>query len=1139
MKSQTKTAIQFLLVATIVFSFFPLQKNVSASDTPKTNIPIDFQIVESNDEMMELYLSAPSYQIENLEIEGVIFDKVEVPGAINSSEAGKYQLPIASTLIGVPLYAEITLTVIEDNSQQFPGNFKLAQAPLPARIDDLNSTERWEYSETITENEVNRLYSKNVDNVVQIAEEAWIRDQRVVRIEYKPFQFDAQSGVLTWHPNVKVQIEFNNPFDIASDSPIENQYGDDSPFEAMLETSLLNYEQSKDWRGIPSSTGIQTVPPDISNRYRISITEDGIYQLTYDDLYATNPSVAGFDLSRIQMSSQGEDIAIHINDGGDGYFGPGDTIFFYGQRFYGDQLADLYQSENTWWRTFVRQQPDGTYSLWKPKFNALMLEKYTRENVYWLFEGTSNGLRMQTVDGNPSGNNNDPVPHYRKTVRAEESNWWKSTLFAGEETWFWENVSSGKHPFSVIISAPADTGDTAILRSEFVSSTDGHTTEGHYTKIYLNDMPVHLDDFHWWGKSRYLYEHNSLTPDTIDEGINTFYIEFLTPDPAEYRPNMFFDWFEIEYNRLFVAEDNAIAFTSAITGTQKYQVSGFTNLSNPVVLDISNPNEPGWILNSNPQSGTLTISLAHLDPISVAMDNDTPTLPQNQISFYEPPNWTTMNPGFDYVFITHKDLAPATETLANYRSGTGLSTVVIDINDLYNEFNFGIYHPIAIKNFLAYAFANWDINPTYALLVGDGHWNFYDSNLTEYGSGPQFMPPHLVWVDPWQGEVDSANLLATIIGEDAFPDLMIARLPVNSQAEIDAYRVKLENYETSPTPEVWEQNHVFVADLADDAGDFPALADEIITQYIDPNPNLTNSRIYERDYGCINTPTPTPCPEVNTAITNTLNISGTLILNYIGHASVRRWSHEKIFTPDDFPNLTNNDQLPIILSMDCLDGYWSSPADFAGSAMIEEIIRQSNSGAIGAFSPTGLGVSTGHDMLHKGFYDAMMNEGIWGLGAAAQHAKGWLFATGQNQDLLHTFTVFGDPALEIRNPYGSSVSPLTSSEQTEIPGTILTHEITIENTGAVSDTYDIQISYSTSDNWTITLPITQTQLSPGQQQSITIEFETPTDETSSTLIADFTVIPRGNIGDSVEIQLNNYLRNGIIEIFLPLLVKGN
>ena len=81
------------------------------------------------------------------------------------------------------------------------------------------------------------------------------------------------------------------------------------------------------------------------------------------------------------------------------------------------------------------------------------------------------------------------------------------------------------------------------------------------------------------------------------------------------------------------------------------------------------------------------------------------------------------------------------------------------------------------------------------------------------------------------------------------------------------------------------------------------------------------------------------------------------------------------------------------------------------------MLRFPNGGAVGAFSPTGLGVSTGHDELHRGFYDSLFNDGVWELGAASLTAKLNLFISGGNYDLLHTFTIFGDPALNIKNPY--------------------------------------------------------------------------------------------------------------------------
>ncbi|MEJ2265939.1 MAG: C25 family cysteine peptidase [Anaerolineales bacterium] len=303
------------------------------------------------------------------------------------------------------------------------------------------------------------------------------------------------------------------------------------------------------------------------------------------------------------------------------------------------------------------------------------------------------------------------------------------------------------------------------------------------------------------------------------------------------------------------------------------------------------------------------------------------------------------------------------------------------MQDLYNEFNYGIFNPIAIKNFLAYTLAVWQKAPTYVLLVGDGHWNFkgYQSNnpKVDYSSPtPVYMPPNLAWVDPWQGEVDSANLLAAVVGTDPFPDLNIARLPVNSVAELNIVIQKIMEYENSPLDD-WQYNLVFAADNDDPAGDFKSLADGIINDIV---PSAYRAiRIYLEYLGS--------AALANQSLKQALNVSGAALLNYIGHAAIDGWANEDIFINSDIQDLNNGSMLPVVLSMDCLDGYWLYPSQ---SSLIEELLRAENKGAVSTFSPTGLGVATA--------------------------AKLSLYASGSNYDLLHTFTVFGDPALRMHIP---------------------------------------------------------------------------------------------------------------------------
>ncbi|MFN2152878.1 MAG: C25 family peptidase propeptide domain-containing protein, partial [Anaerolineales bacterium] len=552
-----------LLIILSALSLMPRYAQADNSNqSNQINLPASFQITSADNDELSLTVSAPFYQFRQKQIGGQQFDTISVPGAQVRTTTGLPELPIVSTLIGIPPQAEISLEINSDRAQKIEGQFRIANAPAAARLaDDQEATELWDYAQIVpvdTNQSVERI------SPVRIAEEAWIRDQRVVRIEYTPFEYNSNTGQLTWHPEVEFRLHFSY---LPKKTPevLENAVASisDHPLERLLKENLLNYEQAIQWRELPETASAHITPPGVGPRYRIAIQENGIYKLTYEELVSANPAIGGVNSQLLHMTSQGEDIAIQVVDP-NGNFGSGDYIIFYGQRFYGDRLADLYQDENIQYRIFTQQQTDGTYQLWKPKFNAIMLEKYTYENIYWLYVGSTNGLRMATADGDPSGNSNSPVPYYRETVRGEESTIWKTTTFTGEDTWFWQRMQQNDifYPFTTTASSVATGGPNAIVRGELVSAVNNSATGfDHHSKIYFNSTTITLEDTWWSGASRYHFEHEvTNNPTTILNGTNTLRVLMAHTDQIVF-PDYYFDWFEIEYNRLFQAKNNAITFS--------------------------------------------------------------------------------------------------------------------------------------------------------------------------------------------------------------------------------------------------------------------------------------------------------------------------------------------------------------------------------------------------------------------------------------------------------------------------------------------------------------------------------------------------------------------------------------------------
>lgn len=158
--------------------------------------------------------------------------------------------------------------------------------------------------------------------------------------------------------------------------------------------------------------------------------------------------------------------------------------------------------------------------------------------------------------------------------------------------------------------------------------------------------------------------------------------------------------------------------------------------------------------------------------------------------------------GADYIVITHADFAQAIAPLAAYRASTGLRVLVADVQDVYDEFGYGVVGAHPIHDFLDFAFYHWQgLRPAYVLLVGDGHYD--PKNYLGYGR-VSYIPPYLVPVDPWIGETSADNRYVTLEGDDTFPDLSIGRLPVNSAAEAAVVVAKTLQYEQSPAPGDWK-----------------------------------------------------------------------------------------------------------------------------------------------------------------------------------------------------------------------------------------------------------------------------------------------------------------------------------------------
>lgn len=1054
-------SICIILLLSIGLSFIsPMKTNAQSTSKPKAGV----ELLQADDLGMTVRFTLGEYQISKVELDGQQFDRIELTDSGRTGESGKPNLPLVAEMIGVPADANFQVTIVSSEREELNGSYYIEPAgSYTASSEDFSPGEL----SYVVDNEAYSSQGEYPGKLAELGEAAWLRDQRIVPLRFYPFQYQPAERKLSLYTSITVRIDFQYPYGLIRPSQSTAlSSNSSSPFESVYQDSLLNYDQAKAFRARapitdklkPMSAGLNEASGN--PRYKITITEDGIYRITYETLQSIGFPVDTIDPQTFSMTNQGRPVAIYVDDSGHdpAKFQPGEFILFYGQHFDGTYLASLYADEaNQWRKQFT---PSGGIS-WSPQFNHTMMEKYTDQNVYWLSYGDGNTFLMETgmpatancyevflplvmknstqKSANTSGIQMSSeftskchpkvATTFREKIHIEPQLVWRTTHFTSEDTFFWDWIQIydiTTKTYTVNIPNPAQSINTANIRGEFVGySNSPSVNPDHHEILYLNDtnMIQPIADLSWDGLIKYIFDVQ-VTQNKLLKGQNSIQIKY-TLQPDIYSENILFNWLEIQYDRLFIAENNQLEFSGDIFGTWQYNISGFTS-QKPWLMDVTYPLNPILLTGTSFSNGVLTFEMTHRQNEKFIAANSI-DLQANQITLVTPTN-DLLQPA-DYIFITHPDFLESVQQLANYRTThDNLKTKVVNINDLYNEFNYGIYHPIAIKNYLNYIYHTWDTPPLYVLLIGDGHWNFQGS--PNYDNPKIFMPPNLSWIDPWQGEVDSSSLLAAVNGNDPLPDISIGRLPVQSSSQVESYLQKVIAHENKLN-EAWQKTNTFIADKPDPyAGDFAQISKNLIRDYIAPvtNPKwfyLNSGNTYDTESATGNLCTVTGnryCWNATQGIISFLNSDGGGILNYTGHGAINIWTKStNLILSSDINSLTETTHQPIVLSWTCLDGYWYYPKNDTdisqkrGQSLIELMLRSPNKGLVAAFSATGLGVSTGHDYLARGFYKYithMDQNQPWRLGMAVLNAKINLYQKDISDiDLISTYTIFGDPAL--------------------------------------------------------------------------------------------------------------------------------
>jgi hypothetical protein len=697
------------------------------------------------------------------------------------------------------------------------------------------------------------------------------------------------------------------------------------------------------------------LPPFDGPVYKIYISKTGIYRLSYDYLASNAPGVLGSPSSTLKLYNKGQERAIRVVEG--------DFIEFYAV------------AEDT---------------------------RYTDTNVYWLTAGGSQGKRMEEIQVDvPSPIRPDYFWHVARFERNED--YWGD--IPGDEhvdRWFYRDYIGGRNPYvrqyRLNLKRVVDTGDLATLRVCLFGLADLEPHPNHHTRVSINGHLI--DDAFWDGQRQYVSEVE-FPQSHLQEGENIVTVEALLDTGVEWDwilPN----WFEVGYLRSFDAMgEDQLEFSVSTPGEYLFQVDGFTSDAIEV-FDITDPLNPNRIIGlditgNDPYSVTFGDTITTTKIYLALTEGKIKTQP-DAIEPFESVNLRSPANGADWIAIAHGDFFEALQPLAQHRAGKGLRVKVVTTGQVYDEFNYGIASPHAIKEFLRHAYENWKRPaPKYVLLVGDGTYDYRGY----YGQGFSNFVPACLSYTQYAGEVPDDNWYGCVNGDDLISDLHVGRLPARTAGEVGAMVDKILAYETTPlSKDGWEKRVLLVAD--DDEPGFKGMS-EACASYLPPAYLI--SKKYLKDY--------TDPSDLHGELIDELN-AGALVVNYVGHGAEDFWADEVIFEAADVDGLQNVSKYPLVVAMTCLNGYFAEA--FEGwDSLAEILVKAAGRGAVAVFTSTGMTPPVEQALLGRGFFEAVFGKGKRFLGEAMDYGKCNLLANSQDGDeVVRTFMLFGDPATEMK-----------------------------------------------------------------------------------------------------------------------------
>ncbi len=751
---------------------------------------------------------------------------------------------------------------------------------------------------------------------------------------------------------------------------------------------------------------------------KIGLTENGIYQLSYDFLKSLGIDVDNINSANFRVYGNAggmlpepnidfiyDDLAenaIMMVDGGDGKINQGDKILFYGR---GPDQWKINTQNNQFKRT---KNP------------------YSDTSYYFITTDLGVGKRIQGRNSSTLTPNftlttfNDFQIHEVDKITAISKDVKSGRHWFGEDFEFQNEYSFDFNFPNLITSTPLYIESDLVGRSDLISLT---------TQIKLNNalignvntfgtnFSIYDSPFGSMGK----FQKSSLS--SIDNNKIT-----IAHNKVKSDFNVWIDFVSVNAERRLKMTNNQMMFRNKIAfvagNIVNYIVEGPDKLE---FWDVSDPvNVKKQLMSDDIINYDFTFITGSTHEF-IAFNNKQYLSP---INFGSVANQNLHNIGTTtMVIVAPTEFLPEAERLAQHRRNlNGFTVQIINQQQLFNEFSSGSRDAGALRNFMKmlYDRAGTDLSklPRFLLLFGDGSFDnknriaspdanrvmTYQSYESLSRTNSYVSDDYFGFMDDNEGEMKEDR---SSIGR---LDIGIGRFCINSLEQARDQVDKIFEYESKEATGDWRNLIALAADNGD--GNEHLKGAEVREDIIfEKNKIFNTDKFYMDAFAKQVTPGGDRYPTMTEAINQKIN-KGVLILNYIGHGGEVGWTAERVIGIADVNSWSANKKFPIIFTATCSFTRWDDPDRVSAG----ELAFLNRNGAISMFTTTRIVFISENNTLNNNFYFSLFDPKF----ATRKPTMGELVAMSKNKSSItindRNFTLLGDPSLEVPIPLNKIIA---------------------------------------------------------------------------------------------------------------------